>query len=103
MESYECLADDKAHLFLDPEQEPEVSELEKLDDDIDESSDDEKEVDVAVVEHFDDAIKLYLREIQKTKLLTAEDEKELAAKIDLGDKAARERMIVSNLRLVVKI
>jgi RNA polymerase primary sigma factor len=35
--------------------------------------------------------------------LTADDEKELAAKIDLGDKAARDRMIVSNLRLVVKI
>ena len=103
MESYESLADEKTPLFIDPEQEPEVAELEKLDDDIDESSDDEKEVDVAVVEHFDDAIKLYLREIQKTKLLTADDEKELAAKIDLGDKAARDRMIVSNLRLVVKI
>jgi RNA polymerase primary sigma factor len=103
MESYECLADDKTPLFMDPEQEPEVAELAKLDDDVDECADDEKEVDVAVVEHFDDAIKLYLREIQKTKLLTAEDEKELAAKIDLGDKAARDRMIVSNLRLVVKI
>jgi RNA polymerase primary sigma factor len=57
----------------------------------------------AVVEHFDDAIKLYLREIQKTKLLTADEEKELAVKISLGDTAARDRMIVSNLRLVVKI
>ena len=101
METYE-LADDKAHIFLDPEQEPEVAELEKLDDDLEDACEDEK-VDVAVVEHFDDAIKLYLREIQKTKLLTADDEKELAAKIDLGDKAARDRMIVSNLRLVVKI
>jgi RNA polymerase primary sigma factor len=62
----------------------------------------EEEVKAAVVEHSDDAIKLYLREIQKTKLLTAADERELAAKIDLGDKAARDRMIVSNLRLVVK-
>lgn len=56
-----------------------------------------------IVQHFDDAIKLYLRDIQKTKLLTATEEKELAAKIDLGDKLARDRMIVSNLRLVVKI
>ena len=54
-------------------------------------------------EHFDDAIKLYLREIQKTKLLTADDEKELAMRISRGDKAARDRMIESNLRLVVKI
>ncbi len=55
------------------------------------------------VEHFDDAIKLYLREVQKTKLLTAEEEKELARRIAKGEKAARDRMIESNLRLVVKI
>jgi len=53
--------------------------------------------------YFDDAIKLYLRDIQKTKLLTAEDERELATRISTGDKAARDRMIESNLRLVVKI
>ena len=50
-----------------------------------------------------DAIKLYLKEIQKSKLLTAEDERELAGLIALGDDAARERMIESNLRLVIKI
>ena len=50
-----------------------------------------------------DAIKLYLQEIQKSQLLTAEDEKELAGLIAEGDAAARERMIESNLRLVVKI
>jgi RNA polymerase primary sigma factor len=54
-------------------------------------------------EYFDDAIKLYLRDIQKTRLLTAEDERELATRITNGDKAARDRMIESNLRLVVKI
>ncbi|ABA88676.1 RNA polymerase sigma-38 factor, stationary phase [Syntrophotalea carbinolica DSM 2380] len=51
----------------------------------------------------DDAIKLYLKEIQKTKLLTAEDERMLARRISQGDMAARDRMIESNLRLVVKI
>ncbi len=50
-----------------------------------------------------DAIKLYLQEIQKSQLLTAEDERELAGLIAQGDAAARERMIESNLRLVVKI
>ena len=50
-----------------------------------------------------DAIKLYLQEIQKNQLLTAEDERELAGLIAQGDAAARERMIESNLRLVVKI
>jgi len=50
-----------------------------------------------------DAIKLYLKEIQKSKLLTAEDERELAGLIAQGDESARARMIESNLRLVVKI
>lgn len=67
--------------------EPDAEELKAPDDD----------------DYFDDAIKLYLRDIQKTKLLTAEDERELANRITDGDKAARDRMIESNLRLVVKI
>ena len=63
----------------------------------------EDEIKLPEVEHFDDAIKLYLREIQKTKLLSADEEKELAQRIAKGEKAARDRMIESNLRLVVKI
>jgi len=53
--------------------------------------------------HFDDAIKIYLRDIQRTPLLTAESEKELALKVEQGDKGARNKMIESNLRLVVKV
>ncbi len=49
------------------------------------------------------AIKLYLREIGQVKLLTPEQEIELAARIKKGDKKAREQMIKANLRLVVKI
>jgi RNA polymerase primary sigma factor len=44
-----------------------------------------------------------MREIAKTKLLTPEEEIELAARIAKGDERARARMIESNLRLVVKI
>lgn len=51
----------------------------------------------------DTAIKLYLREIGQVKLLTTEEEVQLAARIKKGDKKAREQMIKANLRLVVKI
>ncbi len=50
-----------------------------------------------------DAVKLYLRDIHKSVLLNAAEERELARRIAAGDQAARDRMIESNLRLVVKI
>jgi len=62
-----------------------------------------EEAGATCVKYVDDALKFYLREIQKTKLLSASEEKALAARIDLGDQAARDLMIVSNLRLVVSI
>lgn len=51
----------------------------------------------------DNSLKLYLREISKTPLLTVEEEIELADRIKNGDKDARSHMIRANLRLVVKI
>lgn len=51
----------------------------------------------------DNSLRMYMREIAKTPLLTREDEVELAAQIAQGDKQARDRMISANLRLVVKI
>lgn len=50
-----------------------------------------------------DATRLYLREIEFSTLLSAEEERELARAAQRGDMAARRRMIESNLRLVVKI
>ena len=50
-----------------------------------------------------DAIKLYLKDIRDLPLLTAEEEKELAQKVKKGSKKARQKMIKSNLRLVINI
>jgi RNA polymerase primary sigma factor len=75
--------------------EPAASVLEEVHGDCETKSSDD--------EHFADAIKLYLQEIRKTKLLSAADEKELALRKENGDPVARDRLIKSNLRLVVKI
>ncbi len=51
----------------------------------------------------DTSLRLYLREISKTELLTPKEEVALAARIKKGDMKARAHMIRANLRLVVKI
>jgi len=50
-----------------------------------------------------DALQLFLNEMARYPLLTAEQEVELAKRIERGDKAAKDRMVNSNLRLVVSI
>jgi len=51
----------------------------------------------------DSSLRVYIREISKTELLTPAEEIQLAARIKKGDKKARSHMIKANLRLVVKI
>ncbi len=48
-------------------------------------------------------LETYLREINETALLTADEEKDLARRIEVGDTAARDQMVRANLRLVVNI
>ncbi len=52
---------------------------------------------------YDDSIQMYLREIGKVPLLKADEEIDLAKRIEKGDEGARKRLTEANLRLVVSI
>ena len=82
-----------------------------LDDDMDiDGLDDEEEVeldkiDLSVPEgvRIEDPVRMYLKEIGKVPLLSAEEEIELAKKMEQGDENAKKRLAEANLRLVVSI
>lgn len=80
--------------------EPETDDLENEE----ELSDEELAITAENVDAFaDDSVRLYLREIGKIPLLTPEEEADLAKKIVKGDKKAKDKMVESNMRLVVSI
>lgn len=54
-------------------------------------------------EELPDAVQMYLREIGKTPLLTAKEERALAKRLEQGEEEARHQLIRANLRLVVSI
>ncbi len=64
-----------------------------------------KELEKAVIdtEELPDSVQLYLKEIGRYALLTSDEEKELAKRLEKGDESARQRLIQANLRLVVSI
>src|SRR5215213_9755996 len=59
--------------------------------------------DAALASATTDTLQLFLNEIGRHRLLTPDEEIELARRIEKGDLAAKERMITANLRLVVSI
>ncbi len=65
----------------------------------------EKEIDISLPEgiNIDDPVRMYLKEIGKVPLLSAEEEIELAKKMEEGDEAAKKKLAEANLRLVVSI
>ncbi len=60
-------------------------------------------VDLAAEYSLDDPVRMYLKEIGQVKLLSAEEEVELAKRVAEGDKAAKDKLTEANLRLVVSI
>ena len=69
------------------------------------NSDEEEELDISVPEgiSIDDPVRMYLKEIGKVPLLSAEEEIELAHRMENGDIEAKRRLAEANLRLVVSI
>jgi len=78
-----------------------------LGDDIDLSSVEDEElvdpVDLAAEYNLDDPVRMYLKEIGQIRLLSAEEEVELAKRVSEGDQAAKNKLTEANLRLVVSI
>ena len=60
-------------------------------------------VDLAAEYNLDDPVRIYLKEIGQVKLLSADEEVELAKRVASGDKAAKDKLTEANLRLVVSI
>ena len=60
-------------------------------------------VDLAAEFSLDDPVRMYLKEIGQVKLLSAEEEVELAKRVAEGDQAAKNKLTEANLRLVVSI
>ena len=60
-------------------------------------------VDLAAEYNLDDPVRMYLKEIGQVKLLTAEEEVELAKRVSEGDQNAKNKLTEANLRLVVSI
>ena len=80
-----------------------------VDDDADiEKMDDEEEIELDKIDvpegvSIEDPVRMYLKEIGKVSLLTADEEIELAKRMEQGDEEAKKRLAEANLRLVVSI
>ncbi|MGI5949744.1 RNA polymerase sigma factor RpoD [Peptoniphilus sp.] len=85
-------------------------DIEIISDKDDKEDDDDEEVDVTKEDlsvpkgvTVDDPVRMYLKEIGKIPLLTAEEEVEIAKRMEAGDEFAKKELAEANLRLVVSI
>jgi len=95
-----------ADLDLEMGDEPELLDV-GIEDDVDLSTLEDEElvdpVDLAAEYNLDDPVRMYLKEIGQIKLLSAEEEVELAKRVSEGDQEAKNKLTEANLRLVVSI
>ena len=103
---YEMFENMGIHI-VSAELEPDL-ELLNLDDDIPPEDEGEPEtlvdpVELAAEYNLDDPVRMYLKEIGQVRLLTAEEEIELARQVAEGSKSAKDKLTEANLRLVVSI
>ena len=82
-----------------------IEVVENLERELDEIQSNEEEIDITVPEGIglDDPVRMYLKEIGKVPLLSAQEEIELAERMQTGDERAKKRLAEANLRLVVSI
>lgn len=108
---YDYLEQHSVDVLREPQGDIEMFQEDDIDADEDElamieaESEELSQIDLSVPEGvgMDDPVRMYLKEIGKVPLLSAEEETELAKKIEEGDAEAKKRLAEANLRLVVSI
>ena len=82
-----------------------VSDSLPIENEINLDDEEEVEIDLSLPKgiNIDDPVRMYLKEIGKVPLLTAEEEIDLAKKMENGDEDAKKKLCEANLRLVVSI
>ncbi|MFP4660721.1 MAG: RNA polymerase sigma factor RpoD [Halanaerobiales bacterium] len=111
--TYEEIMDSLEEIELDSDDIEKIYELFNemnidIKDEKEDSSDDdgdEDTLDISIPDGvgIDDPVRMYLKEIGKVPLLTAEEEVDLAQRMEKGEEAAKRKLIEANLRLVVSI
>lgn len=100
-EFYEVLSDHGVELLEDnanEDDDPDIHQIEKEEEEFDLN-----DLSVPPGVKINDPVRMYLKEIGRVDLLSAEEEVELAERIEQGDEVAKKRLAEANLRLVVSI
>ncbi len=104
-EGIEVTAEELEKLYdvLETEKVEVVEDMDKELEDIEVSKEELEDLSVPEGINIDDHVKMYLKEIGRVNLLTAEEEMDLAERMSNGDEEAKKKLAEANLRLVVSI